>query len=295
MTVHRDIAWAKLNLTLEVLGRRADGFHELRSLVAFAGLGDTVELAPQPGLDLQIEGPFAAALGADNLVIDAAKAAKAREPDLTLGQFRLVKTLPVAAGLGGGSADAAAALRLIARANPGGLGNETAAELAPQLGSDVAVCLDSAPALMTGRGEVVTRLRGFPACGVLLANPGVPLATRDVYGSLNAAPIDSAPPMPEIPDFAGDFEKLIDFARARANDLEPVAVALAPEIQAILAALNRLEGARLVRLSGSGPTCFAVFATPQEAHAAAAALAQQQPDWWIASGALGDPDPAGPR
>lgn len=295
MTVHRDIAWAKLNLTLEVLGRRADGFHELRSLVAFAGLGDTVELTPQQGLDLQIEGPFAAELGADNLIIDAAKAAKAKEPHLTLGQFRLVKTLPVAAGLGGGSADAAAALRLIARANPGELSNEIAAQLAPQLGSDVAVCLDSAPALMTGRGEVVTPLRGFPACGVLLANPGVKLATKDVYGALNAAPIDSASPMPEIPNLAGDFEKLIDFARTRANDLEPVAVARAPEIQAVLATLNKLEGAQLVRLSGSGPTCFAVFATPQKAHAAAASLAQQEPDWWIASGSLGDPDPGKPR
>ena len=208
---------------------------------------------------------------------------------------RPVKTLPVAAGLGGGSADAAAALRLIARANPGELSNEIAAQLAPQLGSDVAVCLDSAPALMTGRGEVVTPLRGFPACGVLLANPGVKLATKDVYGALNAAPIDSAPPMPEIPNLAGDFEKLIDFARTRANDLEPVAVARAPEIQAVLATLNKLEGAQLVRLSGSGPTCFAVFATPQKAHAAAASLAQQEPDWWIASGSLGDPDPGKPR
>jgi len=295
MTVHRDIAWAKINLTLEVLGRRPDGFHELRSLVAFAGLGDTVELTPQCGLDLQVEGPFAAALDESNLIIDAAKAAKAREPDLTLGRFRLVKTLPVAAGLGGGSADAAAALRLIGRANPDRLSTEIAAELAPQLGSDVAACLASEPTLMTGHGEVLSPVHGFPSCGVLLANPGRPLATKDVYAALDAEPLATTSQAPEALNFSGYFEKFIAFTRAGANDLEPVAVALAPEIQAVLAALNRLEGVRLVRLSGSGPTCFAVFAKPQEAHRAAGALAQSEPDWWIASGALGDPKPSDPR
>jgi 4-diphosphocytidyl-2-C-methyl-D-erythritol kinase len=289
MTVLRDIAWAKLNVTLEVLGRRADGFHELRSLVAFAGLGDTVELAPQQGLSLQAEGPFAAALDGDNLIIEAAKAARARNRALTLGRFRLVKTLPVAAGLGGGSADAAAALRLIERANPEGMSEEVAAEIAPTLGSDVAVCLRSAPALIMGRGEVVTPVRGFPSCGVLLANPGVPLATRDVYGTLNAAPIDTACKTPEVLDFSGDFAKLIDYAKARANDLEPVAIPIVPAVEGMLAALRALPEARLVRLSGSGPTCFAVFDTPQEAHGAAALLARHEPDWWIVSGMFGDP------
>jgi 4-diphosphocytidyl-2-C-methyl-D-erythritol kinase len=289
MTVLRDIAWAKLNVTLEVLGRRADGFHELCSLVAFAGLGDTVELAPEQGLSLQAEGPFAAALGDDNLIIEAAKAAQARNRALTLGRFRLAKTLPVAAGLGGGSADAAAALRLIERANPKGMSEEVAAEIAPMLGSDVAVCLRSAPALMTGRGEVVTPVRGFPSCGVLLANPGVPLATRDVYGTLNAAPIDTACETPEVLDLSGDFAKLIDYAKANANDLEPVAARLVPAVEGVLAALRELQGAQLVRLSGSGPTCFAVFATPQEAHGAAALLAKHKPDWWIVSGMFGAP------
>lgn len=289
MTVLRDIAWAKLNVTLEVLGRRADGFHELRSLVAFAGFGDTVELAPEQGLSLQVEGPFAAALDDDNLIIEAAKAAHARNPVLTLGSFRLAKTLPVAAGLGGGSADAAAALRLIGRANPKGMSEEVAAELAPKLGSDVAVCLRSAPALITGRGEVVTLVRGFPSCGVLLANPGVPLATREVYGALSVAPIDAASETPEVLDFSADFEKFIDYGQARTNDLEHVAVRLVPAIEGVLATLRTLPGARLVRLSGSGPTCFAVFATAQEAHGAAALLAQHEPDWWIASGMFGDP------
>lgn len=289
MTVVRDIAWAKLNITLQVLGRRVDGFHELRSLVAFAGLGDTIELTPGHVLSLQAEGPFTAALDDDNLIIRAAKAARARNPALTLGRFRLAKTLPVAAGLGGGSADAAAALRLIGRANPEGMNEEVATEIAPELGSDVAACLRSAPALITGRGEGVTPVSGFPSCGVLLANPGVPLATRDAYGTLNAATIDAGSATPEVLDFSGDFEKLIDYAQARVNDLEPVAVRLVPAIEGVLAKLHVLPAARLVRLSGSGPTCFAVFATPQEAHSAAALLAQEEPHWWIASGMLGDP------
>jgi len=294
MTALRDIGWAKLNLTLEVLGCRADGFHELRSLVAFAGLGDTVELKPRRGmLDLRIEGPFAIALTCGdgvNLITQAAEAAKSHKPNLTLGRFRLVKTLPVTAGLGGGSADAAAALRLIARANGDAFPETIAAALAPQLGSDVAVCLGSAPALITGRGEIVSPVQGFPLCGVVLANPGLALATADVYGALRAppAPATREPSMP--PDFAGDFEKLIAYAAARGNDLEAAATRLVPEIGTVLSALSGLDGARLARLSGSGPTCFAVFATPRQALRAATLLAQSQPDWWIATSSLGDPD-----
>jgi len=289
MTVLRDIAWAKLNITLDVLGRRADGFHELRSLVAFAGLGDTVELEPQPGLELHAEGPFSGALGDGNLIIEAANAAKARNPHLTLGRFRLVKTLPVAAGLGGGSADAAAALRLIERANPEGTTAQIASDLAPQLGSDVAACLASVPALMTGRGEILSPVHGFPACGVLLANPGLPLATGDVYTALGATPFTPPAQAPDALDFGGDLARLIDYAQPRVNDLEPVAVRLVPAIDTVLAALRALPGEHLVRLSGSGPTCFAVFATELEAHRAAAALAQSRPDWWVASGMLGAP------
>jgi 4-diphosphocytidyl-2-C-methyl-D-erythritol kinase len=271
------------------LGRRADGFHELESLVAFAGVGDTVELVPQAGLSLHIEGPFAAALDGDNFIIDAAEAAKAQAPGLTLGQFRLVKTLPVAAGLGGGSADAAAALRLLARANPGVLTEAAAAVLAPGLGSDVAVCLDCEPALITGRGEVVTPVEGFPSCGVVLANPGLPLATTDVYGALEAPPLSSAPEPTAAPDFAGDFEKLIHYVAPRRNGLEALALRLVPEIGKVLAALGAQQGARLARLSGSGPTCFALFASPREAHRAATALAEGQPAWWIAASMLGNP------
>lgn len=288
MTPLRDIAWAKVNLTLSVLGRRVDGFHEVESLVAFAGFGDTVEFAPGGPLDVAVEGPFAGALCGDNLILQAADAAKAIAPGLRLGRFRLVKLLPVAAGLGGGSGDAAAALRLIARANEAVFTAAMAAEIAPKLGSDVSVCLESRPALITGRGENVSAARGFPACGVLLANPGVPLATAAVYAELGTQPLASPPDAPVPPDFAGDFEMLLGYIAPRGNDLERPALRLAPVISQVLDRLRALES-RFIRMSGSGPTCFALFATEREAHGAATALAQIEPNWWIAAGALGEP------
>jgi 4-diphosphocytidyl-2-C-methyl-D-erythritol kinase len=288
MTTLRDEARAKLNLTLQVLGRRPDGYHELCSLVAFAELGDTVELKPGNGLDLVVEGPFAQALGGGgNLVLAAADAAKTVIPTLQLGRFRLLKNLPVAAGLGGGSADAAAALRLLARANGGVLTDAALAVLAASLGSDVRACLASEPALMSGRGEKVHRLHNFPSCGVLLANSGTALATADVYDALQAPALpEQAQAAPDVPDFEGRLEPLLDYARERGNDLQAPAIALAPAIKGVLATLEAQLGARLVRLSGSGPTCFALFADVEEAGCAAASLATSHPDWWVAASTL---------
>jgi len=287
MTALRDAARAKLNLTLEVLGRRPDSYHELVSLVAFAELGDSVELEPGPGLALAIEGPFAADLTGNNLIAAAAAATKAEAPAIALGRFRLVKALPVAAGLGGGPADAAATLRLLARANPGALAPAALAVIAARLGSDVTACLHSRPALMSGRGEQVVEVRGWPACGVVLVNPGLPLATVDVYGALGAQPLSGARRETlEIPDFAGEFARLIAYAGSRRNDLEPAAVKLVPVIAQVLAALKGLDGAELVRLSGSGPTCFALFATEAAAKRGAASLSTAQPNWWVAASTL---------
>jgi 4-diphosphocytidyl-2-C-methyl-D-erythritol kinase len=287
MTALRDTAKAKLNLTLEVLGRRADGYHEVRSLVGFAALGDSVELEPGDDLALDIDGPFAGALQGENLVIAAAETAKAKAPSIALGRFRLTKTLPVAAGLGGGSADAAAALRLLAKANQDALSSAALAEIATGLGSDVTACLESRPALMTGRGEHVTEVRGFPACGVVLVNPGLPLATASVYAALNAAPLTDKKASIVVPDFGGSFERLIDYAAPRGNDLGAAALRLAPAIGEVLTAPRRLHGARLVQFSGSGPTCFALFATEDEAKAAAASLAATHSSWWLAATTLG--------
>ena len=287
MTALREVARAKLNLTLEVLGRRPDAFHEIQSLVAFADLGDNVELTPGNGLELAVDGPFAVAISGDNLITRAAEAAKAANPELRLGRFRLDKVLPVAAGLGGGSADAAAALRLIARANGGIPSEAELTDFATKLGSDVSVCLKSKPAMITGRGEKVEFVRGFRSCGVVLANPRVPLATAAVYGSLNAKPLASLPAQkPQLPQFDESFEKLIAYIVPRGNHLEPPAARLVPEIREVLAALLALPGARIPRLSGSGPTCFALFATEGQATQAAVTLRAQRPAWWVAATTL---------
>jgi 4-diphosphocytidyl-2-C-methyl-D-erythritol kinase len=288
MTPLRDTAKAKLNLTLEVLARRADGYHEVRSLVGFTELGDSVALEPVDELALAVDGPFAGALQGDNLIIAAAEAAKTKAAGIALGSFRLTKTLPVAAGLGGGSADAAATLRLLTEANPGALSPEALTEIAARLGSDAAACLVSRPALMTGRGEHVTEIRGMPACGVVLVNPGLPLATASVYAALNAAPLSAGPADTEpVPDLAGSFERLIDYASPRGNDLAAAALRLAPVTGEVLTALRRLQGARLVQLAGSGPTCFALFATADEAKGAAASLQAANPSCWVAATTLG--------
>jgi 4-diphosphocytidyl-2-C-methyl-D-erythritol kinase len=287
MTALRDIGRAKLNLTLEVQGRRADGFHELRSLVAFASLGDDIELDPHGPLELAIEGRFKAALGGDNLIVKAAQAVSNEVPGLRLGRFRLVKNLPVASGLGGGSADAAAALRLLARANDGALDDAVLAALARRLGSDVSVCLTSRPALISGRGERVEPVTGFPACAVLLANPGLPLATEAVYAALRAERLaKSGHAQAERLDLHDGFEALLDYITPRGNDLEGPAARLVPEIRDVLTALRALDGVRLARLSGSGPTCFALFAGENDTARAGMRLAAEHPDWWIAVATL---------
>ena len=287
VTALSEIARAKINLTLQVLGRRDDSYHELVSLVAFAAAGDLLELEPEEAFSLSIDGPFADALSGKNLVLAAAVAAKALKPKIKLGYFRLHKELPVAAGLGGGSADAAAALRLIARANGGELAEADRSAIAVKLGSDVNVCLKSKPLLMTGRGEKIAPVRGFPACAVLLANPRLPLATAPVYAALRAAPIRTPPAQAEAPDFGNDFEALVAYLPPRGNDLERPAAGLVPKIGEVLAALSGLTGARIARLSGSGPTCFALFATYDEAARGAAELSSNHPSWWIVPSALG--------
>ena len=162
------------------------------------------------------------------------------------------------------------------------------AELALKLGSDVNVCLKSRPALITGRGEIVRLVRRLPSCGVLLANPGLPLATASVYAALNAEPLAASPARgAEPPDFAASFDKLVDYLATRGNDLDAPASRLVPRIKDVLAALRALKGARIARLSGSGPTCFALFATEDEAKHGAEALARSHPAWWIAASALG--------
>jgi 4-diphosphocytidyl-2-C-methyl-D-erythritol kinase len=271
-----ETAPAKVNLALHVTGRRADGYHLLDSLVVFPRLGDRLEAEPARGLSLTLDGPFAIGLGAgdDNLVL---RAAELLQPQGRGAALRLTKELPVAAGIGGGSADAAAALRLLARLWSVPL-PPRAAVLA--LGADVPVCLAGRPARMSGIGEHLAPLR-LPPFWIVLANPGLPLPTGAVFAGL--ARTDN-PPLPNPPAFA-DSGALVAWLAATRNDLEPPARALAPPVAVVLAALAAQPGCALARMSGSGATCFGLFAHAAPAREAAAAIARAEPAWWVAAAA----------
>jgi 4-diphosphocytidyl-2-C-methyl-D-erythritol kinase len=271
-------AYAKINLTLHVTGQRADGYHLLDSLVVFVGVGDVLS-AKRTGIGaLTIEGPFGhdIPLGADNLVLRAAQAFDGA--DIT---FSLVKNLPPASGIGGGSADAAAAIRAVLRLRAAGtvpaLTVNDQARLA-DLGADVPVCLLSQPSRMRGVGEILEPV-AVPACWITLANPRVEVPTPAVFRALTQK---ANPPMPEaLPDWPDVAAFAAWLARQR-NDLEAPARAIAPVIGTVLAALTATKGALLTRMSGSGATCFALYATQALAEAGAAQLRAKHPDWWVA-------------
>jgi len=278
-----EFAPAKVNLTLRVLGKRADGYHELESLVVFGRLADRVTLAPDAPLGLDVDGPTATAAGdvADNLVLRAAKALAARVPDLRLGRFALTKELPVAAGIGGGSADAAAALRLLAQLN--GLGDDARLmEAARATGADVPVCLDPRPRVMRGIGDILSPPLALLALPAVMVNPGVPVPTKDVFARLGLAPGDQrGDPSAINPVELQDRNALIAYLGSQSNDLEAPAVALQPVIAEVLAVLARQDGCLLARMSGSGATCFGIFATPEAAGAARGSVRAAQPSWWV--------------
>ena len=276
---------AKINLTLRVLGRRADGYHRLESLVAFADLADTLRLQPGGDAALDITGPFAAACGpvAGNLVLKALAALRERVAGLNAGRFVLEKNIPVAAGLGGGSADAAAALRLLARGNGLALDDARLAAAAPTVGADVPVCLESHARIIRGVGEELSAALELPPLAALLVNPGVPLATRDVFARF-AGNQDGKTSLAGVPR---ERAALIEWLRAHGNDLTPSAIACAPVTADVLQTLGALPGARLARMSGSGPTCFALFASAAEAAAAARLLQAERKDWWVYPTTLG--------
>jgi 4-diphosphocytidyl-2-C-methyl-D-erythritol kinase len=270
---------AKINLTLRVLGRRPDGFHELESLVAFADVADTLTLLPDSDVTLDIAGPFASACGpaAGNLVLKAVAALRERAAGLTAGHFSLKKNIPVAAGLGGGSADAAAALRLLARVNGLGASDPRLAAAALAVGADVPVCLDSRARIMRGVGDELSAPLDLPPLAALLINPGVALATRDVFARF-AVSQGSKIAQAGVPRAR---EALIEWLGEYGNDLTQPAVACLPVIAEVLRALTGLPGARLTRMLGSGPTCFALFASPGEAAVAAQRCKSERKDWWV--------------
>jgi 4-diphosphocytidyl-2-C-methyl-D-erythritol kinase len=278
-----DAAFAKINLTLRVLGRRSDGYHELESLVAFADVGDGLQLQTGAPLALEIDGPYAEACGspADNLVLKAATAFAARVEGLRLGHFVLTKELPVAAGIGGGSADAAAALRLLVHANrqifaKADFADARVRDVALGVGADVPVCLESRARIMRGVGEELLDPLDLPPLPALLVNPGVPLSTREVFARLGGK--FSTASSAAVPR---DTAALIDWLAAQGNDLTEPAIACVPVVAEVLNASAALPGARLARMSGSGPTCFALFGSQAEAERAARALQATHKDWWI--------------
>lgn len=284
---------AKVNLTLRVLGRRADGYHELESLVAFAKngekSGDRLSFAPGGELALVVSGPRATQAGAagDNLVLKAARALKARISSAALGAFHLDKSLPVAAGLGGGSADAGAALRLLARANGIAGDDPRLHEAARATGADVPVCLDRRPRLMRGIGEKLSGPLVLPPLPAVLVNPEIALATKLVFAGW--APAAEAPVAFDLGVVAPgtSHDRFLQYLATQPNDLEDAAVTLAPAIADVLAALRALPGCRLARMSGSGATCFGLFASAAAASAAAEDMQTKHSGWWIAETALG--------
>jgi len=279
-----ETAPAKVNLTLRVIGRRADGYHELESLVAFARVGDRVEFASGDSLALDVAGPFAAAAGnlADNLVLKAARQLAGRVPGLVLGRFVLTKELPVAAGLGGGSADAAAALRLIARANALAFDDARLAEAARATGADVPVCLDPRARVMRGIGEVLSAPINLPPLPTVLVNPGVPLATKDVFAAFARTGVPKAGDAFDAAAMSGaSVEAALGSLADGGNDLEPAAVSLCPAVADALAALRATPGCRLARMSGSGATCFGLYLSESAAAPAAQAISGGHPNWWV--------------
>ena len=282
-----EAAPAKINLALHVTGRRADGYHSLEMLVAFAGVGDELEASPSRHDSLSITGPFAAGLGNgdSNLVLRALAAFRRRWPGaLPDGiDLHLAKNLPVAAGLGGGSADAAAALRLFAAMADADIAFADLLEIARGLGADVSMCLYSRPAEVRGIGEIVLPLAHFPACHVVLVNPLVPVVTADVFRRLEHR---DNPGLPELGDPLARPAQLGLWLGETRNDLEPPAIAMVPAIGDLIARLRLANGCILARMSGSGATVFGLFGSSAQAHQAAHDLRETWPAYWVAAAPL---------
>ena len=300
-----EAAPAKVNLFLHVTGRRADGYHLLDSLAVFAGVADRLSHAPAGTLSLALTGPFAVSLREeqDNLVLRAAHALAAETGHRPTGRLTLEKHIPVASGVGGGSADAAAALRLLCRAWSMHPGAAALARIAGKLGADVPVCLDSKPARMRGVGQILSAAPTLPSCGMVLVNPGAPLASvavfrarADMAHAVRGHPDRGHPdrgyavrgsafsPEAMLPDGWRDAKAMARDLSHLTNDLQAPAIRLVPVISTVLDAIGATEGCLLARMSGSGATCFGLYATEREARTAAATLSGT--GWWCWDGAL---------
>ncbi|GBR47094.1 4-(cytidine 5'-diphospho)-2-C-methyl-D-erythritol kinase [Neokomagataea thailandica] len=285
LTLH-DTAHAKINLFLHVTGRRPDGYHLLDSLAVFAGAGDhlTAKLHDHK-CHLSITGPFANGLSAsdDNLILKAAHALKEKTGTTQGVHLTLEKNLPVASGIGGGSADAASALRLLASLWK--IDTALLPDIAPTLGADVPVCLHQTPTRMLGIGEILEPAPALPLGGILLANPGIAVSTPDIFRRFSAAGGPQLRTPPILPTQWDNMEHLTSTLIHTTNDLQPPAASLAPVINETLKAITILPHCLLSRMSGSGATCFGLFPTPEDAQKAAQILREHY-DWWVWGGAF---------
>ena len=280
------LAPAKVNLFLHVGPLADDGYHPLASLMSFADVGDTLTLEPADVTGLQITGPFAAALAGEDLASNLAWRAVQRllqhagaSPD----PFRLTldKQLPVAAGLGGGSSDAGAALRLARDAFAPGAGDEALSAIAAELGADGPACLFARPVLAQGRGDCLSKAPAMPPLPAVLVNPGVACSTGRVYRAYDEQAVSGQADLPILPAAFADVADVVTALAACRNDLEPAALGVAPEIDAVLQRLRASPEVCLARLSGSGATCFALCATADDASRLATRLQAQAAGWWV--------------
>ena len=282
MTVFKEFAPAKINLTLKVLGKRPDGYHELESLVAFADVGDWATLDISKPIGVTMSGPFAGSIAGANLVEVVLRRLEIEAPQLQLGAVHLEKNLPVAAGIGGGSADAAALIRAVQRANPQHVANVDWQSVARSIGADVPVCLESRAAWMTGIGDTVRALSGLPRLSAVLVNPlqaMPPDKTARVFRGLGAAPLDAHQSQSQLTEPFANAAELLAFMKERGNGLQASACQVAPVIADILGALGGTKGCAWAAVSGGGPTCFGIFVSGQKD--SADAIQRAHPGWWV--------------
>lgn len=274
---------AKVNLTLHVTGRRQDGYHELDSLVVFAGVADLLTLDPKKPEGLDVSGPMAPFAGpdADNLVLKAMRALQARVEGLRVGHFSLVKRLPAQAGLGGGSSDAAGALRLLADLNGLKADDARMLEAAKATGADVPACLIHQALRMTGIGDVLTPIKGMPPIDAVLVKPQASMATPKVFEELGMGKGMMLRQEPILWPDSYDVLTWIRAIRDGRNDLETPATHLAPVIALCLSALKGTQGCLVARMSGSGSTVFGLYRSTEYARSAAQRIATHHPDWWV--------------
>lgn len=284
-------AKAKINLTLNIVGRLDNGYHALHSLVGFAKIYDRIKLIPKSKVEIKVEGPFAIDLQGQNLLEKVIDILRRRYPQLVLGEIILEKNLPVASGIGGGSADAAALLRAIQSANKKFKNIIPWLEIARELGADVPVCFESRTLWMTGIGHTLHELKkNLPPLALLLVNPMVPVPkdkTIRIFKLLNTKLIkkEEAEVHLLFPEF-DNKKDLLRFIEKNTNDLYPAALQLIPEISTVLNCLRGCLGLEIASLSGAGPTCYGIFESFNSAELARSKLEETYPTWWIKSGAL---------